>query len=198
MKTAPLLVALLGGFLLSGCSSAPAPPVRTWDFPVEAPAPSTSLSADAPYLQIARVQAESWLQGLCIRRPDGRFDTLVYERLVAPWPELVEVRLRQALASTGKFRAVLADSHPAQSGWNLLVRIARAEIDETAAGGVHAEVAYELSLFAPAGALHAVTRIDARRKLESPAVEGLVATLGGAVLDANRATAAWVESALPR
>lgn len=196
--TQPVRALLLLAALLGGCSSSPAPPVRTWDLSLPPAVLAITPAPDAPFLQFARVGAESWLQGLCIRRADGRFDTLVYERLVAPWPELVEIRLRPALLATGKFRAVLTDSHPVQRGWALLIHIARAEIDETGPEGVQAKIAYELSLLDPDGRLRSTVRIDAAERVEAGSVEALVRSLSAAVEAASLASARWVETEFAR
>jgi hypothetical protein len=172
MRTCSPLLLLIA----AACATEDRQPVTVYMLPpVAAPAGSPT----GPSLLLARVEAARHVDGIAIRRPDHRLDTLVYSRLAAPWPELLAPRVRAALMATGAFGAVLSEREPLRGGAGLTVWIDRAEIVERGDGNPLALVGGEVVLWND-GVFQASSPFEGRAAVEAGGPPGLVDALARA------------------
>jgi hypothetical protein len=113
MKRRLLLGAALGGAMLglAACSVVPQPPYvqrRAWPLVVQRPQPLPR-RASGPVLLVRSVLAGPGLdvRGLQLLQPDGSVHVDFYEQWAVPPAEGVEASLREWLAGSGLFAAVL-------------------------------------------------------------------------------------------
>jgi ABC-type uncharacterized transport system auxiliary subunit len=105
--------ALLALLLLAGCSVLPQrgyPVRRDWPLVVRRGPPPPRSRAGRPILLVRAIAAGPGLEGrgLVTVQPDGSVHSDYYEQWVVPPAEAVTDLLRQWLAESGAFRAVLA------------------------------------------------------------------------------------------